>query len=288
MTIIENKNETVKLTPVVGNTLNIGAGFTGLGFRHNQFNGVMDPMIMADHYTMTVPTFGAHPHAGISAVSVLFEDTDGKFNNRDSLGNDFDIEAGDLYWLNAGSGAIHDEAPRQGARIHGLQVFVNLPASLKQSAPSSLHIKRKDMPTLEGQGYRVRLVLGQSNQQQSEESAVWPVTILDGYADKHAQFIHQVQKDFNTWLYAVESDIEFQLEGAWQRLAQGQSIALTYNQLATLVVRGTQSKQSHFVVISGQPIKEPFVQQGPFAMTTQEEINQVIAKYEAGELGQLT
>eukprot|EP00903_Cladosiphon_okamuranus_P005214 g5212.t1 len=123
----------------------------------------MDPFIMVDHYTMTEPTFGAHPHAGLSAVTVLFEDTEGKFNNRDSLGNDFDINPGDLYWLNAGSGAIHDEAPRKGASIHGLQIFVNLPGRMKHQAPSSLHVKREDMPTLKGQGYRVRLVLGRSN-----------------------------------------------------------------------------------------------------------------------------
>lgn len=283
----EIKNETISLAAVAGNPLNIGEGFTGLGFRHKQFDGVMDPLIMADHYTMTLPTFGAHPHAGISAVSVLFEDTEGKFNNRDSLGNDFDIEAGDLYWLNAGHGAIHDEAPRPGAKIHGLQVFVNLPAKLKHNTPNSLHIKQADMPTLQGQGYRVRLVLGESNRQASKDSAVWPVTILDGFADNRAHFIHQVQVGFNTWLYAVESDIEYQLKGQWISLKQRTSIALTYAELKQLVVRGAGSQQSHFAVFSGQPIAEPFVQQGPFAMTTQQEIDEVVAKYEAGELGSL-
>lgn len=287
MSIYTNNNETITSSAVLGNPLNIGEGFTGLGFRHKQFNGVMDPLIMADHYTMTVPTFGAHPHAGISAVSVLFEDTEGKFNNRDSLGNDFDIEAGDLYWLNAGSGAIHDEAPRPGATIHGLQVFVNLPAKLKHNAPSSLHIKREDMPTLEGQGYRVRLVLGESNGESSMDKAVWPVTILDGYADNSAQFVHQVQAGFNTWLYAVEGDIEYLLGEQWMRLEQGSSIALTYLQLAQLAVKGTETEQSHFAVMSGQPINEPFVQQGPFAMTTQQEIDEVVAKYQGGELGQI-
>ena len=287
MTTYENKNETIDFSPVTGSPLNIGEGFTGLGFRHKQFNGVMDPLIMADHYTMTVPTFGAHPHAGISAVSVLFEDTEGKFNNRDSLGNDFDIEAGDLYWLNAGSGAIHDEAPRPGAKIHGLQVFVNLPAKLKHAAPSSLHIKREDMPTLEGIGYRVRLVLGESNGHSSQDNAVWPVTILDGYADNRAQFTHQVQSGFNTWLYAVEGDIEYQLGGHWASLKQGSSIALTFEQLQQLKVRGAAPTQSHFVVMTGEPIKEAFVQQGPFAMTTQQEIDDVVAKYEVGELGQI-
>ena len=72
---------------------------------------------------------------------------------------------------------------------------------------------------------------------------------------------HQVQSGFNTWLYAVEGDIEYQLGGYWASLKQGSSIALTFEQLQQLTVRGTASKQSHFVVMSGEPIKEAFVQQ---------------------------
>lgn len=147
MTALKNINATQQVK-VTGNALSVGSGFTGIGFRHSQFEGTMDPIIMVDHYTMTVPTFGAHPHAGISAVSVIFEDSEGKFNNRDSLGNDFDIEAGDLYWLNAGSGALHDEAPRQGAKIHGLQIFVNLPVNLNTNHLALCISKRKICPLL--------------------------------------------------------------------------------------------------------------------------------------------
>ena len=112
----------------------------------------MDPIIMVDHYTMTSPTFGEHPHAGLSAISLLFEDTVGQFHNRDSLGNDFDMQPGDLYWLNSGSGAVHDEAPREGSKIHGLQIFVNLPAHLRHQDPSSLLVQKDSMPILEGDG----------------------------------------------------------------------------------------------------------------------------------------
>lgn len=274
-------------SPVVGNPLNVGSGFTGLGFRHGQFGGAMDPLIMVDHYTMTEPTFGAHPHAGISAVTVLFEDTQGRFNNRDSLGNDFDIHAGDLYWLNAGSGAIHDESPRHGATIHGLQIFVNLPARLKHNAPSSLHVKREEMPTLEGQGYRVRLVLGKSNGLATSATPVWPVTILDGFADSTSGFTHHIQPGFNAWIYAVNGDIEYQLQGQWLSLKQSQSSTLSAADGEVLKVRGSSQSQSHFAVISGEAINEPFVQQGPFAMSSQAEIDDVVARYHAGDLGKL-
>lgn len=273
--------------PVAGNPLKIGSGFTGLGFRHSQFFGTMDPIIMVDHYTMTAPTFGAHPHAGLSAVSVLFEDTEGQFNNRDSLGNDFDIHAGDLYWLNAGRGAIHDEAPREGARIHGLQIFVNLPARLKYDAPSSLHVKREDMPTLEGQGYRVRLVLGESNGVATAATAVWPVTILDGFTDHSSVFQHAIQTGFNAWIYAVEGDIEYRVRGEWFSLKQGESSTITKADGEAIAVRGSSCSHSHFAMLSGETINETFVQQGPFAMSTQRDIDEVVARYQVGELGQL-
>ncbi|QTN40796.1 pirin family protein [Marinobacter salsuginis] len=275
------------LAQIKGTPLSVGSGFTGVGFRHVQFYGAMDPFIMVDHYTMTEPTFGAHPHAGLSAVTVLFEDTEGKFNNRDSLGNDFDINPGDLYWLNAGSGAIHDEAPRKGASIHGLQIFVNLPARMKHQAPSSLHVKQEDMPTLKGQGFRVRLVLGQSNGVETDAASVWPATILDGFADKTSVFEHRIQAGFNAWIYSVEGDIEFHVRGEWFTLHQGESSAIVGTEGETVTIRGKSPSSSHFALLSGETINENFVQHGPFAMSTQQEIDEVVARYNAGELGSL-
>ena len=91
-------NEKIKLSQTVtGKPLNIGKGFKALSFKHDQFGCLMDPLIMMDHYTMSSPTFGAHPHAGMSAVSILFEDSLGHFNNRDSIGNNIDLQPGDVY-----------------------------------------------------------------------------------------------------------------------------------------------------------------------------------------------
>src|SRR6056297_211452 len=111
-----------------GAAMTRGTGFEALSFIHRQLDGLMDPLIMVDHFTMTEPTFAPHAHAGLSAVSVLFEDSTGSFRNRDSLGNDIELAPGDLYWLKAASGAVHDEAPTPGSRTHALQIFVNLPA----------------------------------------------------------------------------------------------------------------------------------------------------------------
>ena len=103
-----------KLMPVYGKPFSVGTGFKALNFTHAMFSGSMDPIIMVDHFTMTEPTFGPHAHAGLSAVSILFEDSEGPFSNKDSLGNDIELMPGDLYWLKAGRGAVHDEKPRPG------------------------------------------------------------------------------------------------------------------------------------------------------------------------------
>ncbi|WP_244183119.1 pirin family protein [Vibrio hangzhouensis] len=247
----------------------------------------MDPILMVDHYTMTSPTFGAHPHAGLSAISVLFEDTVGHFHNRDSLGNDFDIQPGDLYWLNSGSGAIHDEAPRDGSKIHGLQIFVNLPTRLRYQDPSSLLVKKDSMPVLRGEGYQVKLALGESNGYQGINSPVWPFTVLDGFVTRDSSFGHQVPIHFNCWLYSVEGQLEYLVHDNWYRLEQGDSVAFTELNGAEIKVRGTSPTNSHFVILSGEVIEESFIQYGPFVMSTNKEIDEVIERYQLGELGSL-
>lgn len=143
------------------------------------------------------------------------------------------------------------------------------------------------MPTLEGQGYRVRLVLGASNGCTTEATSVWPVTILDGFADNTSVFEHHIQADFNAWIYAVEGDIEYQVLGEWFRLKQGESSTITEANGEAVKLRGRSASRSHFAVLSGATINESFVQQGPFAMSSQEQNDDVMARYQAGELGQL-
>lgn len=276
--------------PQHGKALEIGNGFNALAFREKDFFGAMDPLIMVDHYTMTAPTFGAHPHAGLSAVSVLFEDSEGGLHNRDSLGNDFDVMPGDLYWLQAGAGAIHDESPRHGASIHGLQVFVNLPSALKKTAPTSLHVKARDIPVYDHRGSRVRIVLGNSNGIDGHQAPALPITILDGRINPQANFYHRLKNAENAWIYAMEGELQLTISGQEVHLSKGQSIALSSHvkaSLNTLRLSNPGTEPAHFALFAAMPIAEPFVQKGPFVMSTDEEIAQVEADYAAGRLGHL-
>lgn len=271
---------------IAGKPISVGSGFNALSFKHDMYSGAMDPLIMVDHFVMTKPTFGPHAHAGLSAVSILFEDSQGAFHNKDSLGNDVDLMPGDLYWLKAGSGAVHDEKPRPASRTHALQVFVNLPANMKYDAPSSLHVKASDMPTLMGDGYRARLMLGKSGKIQSKQSPTLPMTILDVKLEKRAWFEHIIPAGQAVFLLSTEGSAEVQRGREKGTLSQGSSIAFGEATADEAVVLSATAP-AQIVLLQAAPISEPFVQRGPFAMSTQTEVEAMFAAHRAGKLGSI-
>lgn len=288
---LRNEVPTVHITPAKrGNFLKIGDGFTALTFRDNDFFGMMDPLVMVDHYRMTKPTFGAHPHAGLSAVSVLFEDSLGKFHNRDSSGNDFDLMPGDLYWLKAGSGVVHDESPRPGAQIHGLQVFVNLPSAIKKSEPNSLHVKAQNMPIYEKNGSRVRIVLGSSKGMVGSKSPALPMTILDGRIEPKSSFEHPLIHNENAWIYALEGDLKLNISGQELTLFAGQAVAISQrleNLEREIQLSNQGDKSAHFALFAAKPINETTFQKGGYVMSSDSEIKEVEAAFAAGKFGYL-
>tara|TARA_R110000868_G_scaffold405021_1_gene683914 strand:- start:3693 stop:4475 length:783 start_codon:yes stop_codon:yes gene_type:complete len=255
--------------------------FEALSFIHRQLDGLMDPLIMVDHFTMTEPTFGPHAHAGISAVSVLFEDSTGSFRNKDSLGNDLELAPGDLYWLKAARGALHDEAPTPGSRTHALQIFINLPAAQKLEAPSALHVAAAEMPVIEGPGHRVRVMTGKSNGVGGATPPALPFTILDIALEANGTFTHRVDLGTATWLHVIRGEIEVELDGTRHQLSSDVALAtLGAHEIRLLSDEGEQA-----VLLGGAPLREPFVQKGPFAMSDADQLAAVVAAYEAGELG---
>ncbi len=271
--------------PLKGNPLSVGQGFDASSFRARDVGDVMDPLVMVDHYVMTEPTFGAHPHAGMSAVSLLFEDTRGRFHNRDSLGNDFDLQAGDLYWLKAGSGAVHDESPRAGARVHGLQVFVNVPQSRRFDAPASLLVRAAEMPVLETADYRVRVALGDSNGVVGAKSPALPMTILDGTIAPGGHFSHGVASRRGVWIQAIEGSLRVTTGEASQVLGAGEALAISSDVFSEVRLNNISEGRAHFALFEGEPVNETYVQDGPFVMGSTAEIADIRTAWETGQLG---
>ena len=264
-----------------GERMTRGEGFEALSFIHRQLDGLMDPLIMVDHFTMSQPTFGPHAHAGISAVTVLFEDSTGSFRNKDSLGNDIELAPGDLYWLRAARGAVHDEAPTPGSRTHALQIFVNLPAAQKLDAPNARHVAAAEMPVIEGPGHRVRVMTGKSNGITGATPPALPLTILDISLQPGGRFTHRADPGDATWLHLIRGEVEVVLDGVRHRLSSETALAAHgAGEIRLLSGEGGQA-----VLLGGTPLREPFVQKGPFAMSDTDQLAAVIAAHKAGELG---
>ncbi len=266
-----------------GRTIAIGGGFSAKSYRHSEFQGLMDPLIMVDHFVMTKPTFGTHAHAGLSAVTVMFEDSEGAFRNRDSLGNDIDLAPGDLYCFKAARGAIHNEEPRPGARTHALQVFVNLPAEKRHDAPAAFHLAAKDIPNLSGDRANARLVLGESKGVTGAPAPDVPLTLLDIDIQAGGQFAHQGESGQHAWILAIKGASTVTWNAASTDLQPGTAIALA----GAIDISISSELGAHVVLFRGHPLRQAFVQRGPFAMGNAAELDAVEADYRAGRLGSI-
>lgn len=275
-----------RLGPVVaGVPHNIGTGFSARHFSEEMFAGAMDPLLMVDHFVMTAPTFDPHLHAGISAVTAMFEDSEGSFLNRDTLGHNIELRAGDLYWLAAASGAAHEEKPAPNARVHALQIFVNLPERLKRSPARSLQVSAGDIPTIRSDGHRVRVVLGASGTINGETGTPEEMTMLDGFLEAGGCFNHGLPEGRQAWIYAVAGTVTVTVDGEERVLEAGSATAV----VAGLVtdVDFSADAPAHFVLMAGKPIHEEFVKHGPLVMSTAEDVRRTLADFAQGKFGRI-
>jgi redox-sensitive bicupin YhaK (pirin superfamily) len=129
---------------------------------------------------MSAPTFPPHPHAGFSAVSYLFLDSETGIDNRDSLGTRNLIRPGGLHWATAGSGIVHEEIPAEpGKTVHSLQIFVNLAPERQGIAPFALSLEPQDVPVVKLPGAKVRVPVGDFRGARSPLHPPTEVTMLD-------------------------------------------------------------------------------------------------------------
>lgn len=263
----------------------IGNGFTANHFSEEMFDGRMDPLLMVDHFVMTAPTFDAHLHAGISAVTAMFEDSEGAFLNRDTLGQNTALKAGDLYWLTAASGAVHEEVPQDGARTHALQIFINLPRRLKKGHARAFHVEAKDIPILEASKSRVRVVLGRSGEVAGADGTPEEMTMLDGSLQADGRFAYQLQVGWQAWIYAVSGSLILRMSDEHCALEKGTATTIGAGTESEIVIES--SVGSHFVLLAGKPIREPFIKHGPLVMSTADDVRQTLACYANGQFGQI-
>lgn len=278
---------------VAGHDMSIGEAFWAKHFGEQEFGGLMDPVVMLDHFHMTGPTFSAHPHAGISAVTYVFEDATGAHVNYDSLGNHGPINPGALHRFAAGRGAVHTEQPEgDGQHVHALQIFVNLPASKKFDAPYAVHVESHEIPAFNAPGVRVRVVSGSSNGVSNPHSARLPepFTLLDAFLSRSSAFSHELSRGWNGMIYVVSGSLRIEAGGKVRHLMAGDAVSVALDRdvaESAAPVRFVSDDDCHFVVLSGPALNEPIAKHGPFVMNTREQLEDRISAFQNGEFGQI-
>ncbi|WP_342086210.1 pirin family protein [Dyadobacter sp. OTU695] len=258
--------------------------FAARKVRSIHFNGLLDPLIGFDHFELTTDVFGPHPHAGMSAVSYLFEDS-GHYQNLDSSGTDIVITPGSLMWTWAGRGIVHTEFPvPEGSRVHGMQVFLNTAASRKQLPPQALFIDSRDMPVSSLNGARVKVVTGHTDLVSNPTETPDHLTFLDITIEPGQAFRHDLPTGWTATIYIVSGKAIFANNNKSWIMTTGQALAAgRSDRLETLLL--TAVSDVRIILLSGKALGEPIFSAGAMAMGSEEELGKAISDFEEGRMG---
>lgn len=247
-----------------------------------------DPFLMLDEFNSEskddyIGGFPSHPHRGFETVTYMLE---GHMLHEDHMGNQGNLRSGDVQWMTAGRGIIHSEMPQQDeGRMHGFQMWLNLPAAEKMKPAQYRDIPASDIPSVALEnGGTVKVIAGEVEidgktvagpiQGLSTEPRYWDVQLPAG-----ASFEQAIAKGLNTFLYVFEGDLT--VGEPPRKLDNGTAGLLGDGDHLTLRAGDNGAR---VLVLAGKPIKEPIAQYGPFVMNTSEEIEEAINDYRAGKL----
>ena len=228
---------------------------------------------------------GPHPHRGFETVTIVY---DGEVAHRDSTGQGGVIGPGDVQWMTAGAGILHEEFhseafTRQGGRLHMVQLWVNLPAKDKMTPPAYQALLDADIPRvpLAGGVGQVRVVAGEFGGVTGAAHTFSPMQVLDLSLAAGQSVRLPVTEGWNTALVVLAGQARINGE---HRATQAQLVVLSQQGDALQLEAETEVKA---LLLSGQPLNEPVVGHGPFVMNTMAEIRQAITDFNSGRFGQM-
>ena len=264
-----------------------GAGVKLLRTLGQRQNSRLDPFLMLDEFgsfdaSDYIAGFPAHPHRGFETVTYMLE---GHMLHEDHMGNKGHLRSGDVQWMTAAHGIIHSEMPQQqSGRMHGFQLWINLPAREKMKPASYRDIPAAKIPTVSlSNGGKVKVIAGEVVD--GEQRVAGPVQglatkalYLDVHLSQGQSFTQAIPSAHNALIYVYEGEVTV-----------GEAATSVGTHAAALLNTGDQlvinaSSDARFLVLAAQPLNEPVVQYGPFVMNTREEIEQAISDYQSGKL----
>jgi redox-sensitive bicupin YhaK (pirin superfamily) len=228
-----------------------------------------------------------HPHRGFETVTYILE---GEFEHEDSAGHRGALRAGDVQWMTAGAGIIHAEMPsarirEQGGRVHGFQIWVNLPARLKLTRPRYQEIAGDKIPraqTPDGKA-RVRVIAGEALGARAVIDTHTPIVYQDWSIDPEADVTVPLPRDQAALVYVFEGSVGV---GDGDRTVEDGRMALLGPGDAVRL-RG-RAASGRLLLLAGVPLGEPVARYGPFVMNTEAEIIQAARDFQSGRMGEIT
>jgi quercetin 2,3-dioxygenase len=296
MTTASEKNEKIRsVTNIVKATRQLeGAGFVVNRPFPNQEMALFDPFLLLDE--MGPMELGAgeakgapdHPHRGFETVTYMIS---GKMEHRDSHGNAGRLGPGDVQWMTAGAGVVHSEMPaedfqRQGGRMHGFQLWVNLPQRDKMIKPRYQEIPGSQIPKATSPNglVSVSVIAGEAMGEKAVIETRTPIIYLHYRIKPGGVVNQQVPHDYNAFAYVVDGAGSFGVEG--ERGRDGQMIMFAPDGDALRIENPADASLTlEVLIIAGVPLNEPIARYGPFVMNTEAEIHQAFEDYRRGRMG---
>jgi len=240
-----------------------------------------DPFLMLDEFGSEnkddyIGGFPPHPHRGIETVTYMLC---GEFEHEDSTGAKGKMSAGDVQWMKTGGGIIHSEMPAMTeGKLHGFQLWINMPAKYKMNKPEYIYIDAKEMQIHKDDDKKVKVIAGKFGEAEGPVKGhnIEPV-YLDIEIEKEKEFNFNLPSTHNSLIYLIEGEVKV---GEQNHNPVKDSTLIILTRGEKLKVSGlTKAK---FLLISGKPIGEPIARGGPFVMNTKEEILKAVQDYHNG------
>lgn len=276
----------------------VGDGFPVKNlFSYDRLGQAISPFLLLDyaapyHFNPTTEQHGvgSHPHRGFETVTIAYQ---GEVSHKDSSGGGGQIKTGDVQWMTAGAGLMHEEFhseefAKSGGLFEMVQLWVNLPAANKMTAPKYQAIEAQEIPVseLENGAGHIRVIAGRYIADQLEyrgpAATFSPVNVWDGELKaQHTHHIH-VPVDHNTLLVVLSGEM---LVNGMQKVQDSSIVLFAQDGEADIQLEALQD--SKFLLLTGQPLNEPIQGYGPFVMNTKDEIIQAFNDLNSGKFGEI-
>lgn len=254
-----------------------GAGVNLVRVLGNNTVHIYDPILMLDSFDSENPEeytagFPMHPHRGIETISLL---SSGKMVHRDSLGNEDTITDGEVQWMTAGSGILHEEKLPPSDRLLGVQLWLNMPRESKMASPEYYSIKKEQIEEIQIEGGTLRLISGQYKEHGGFQGKYSPLDYYHIYLKANKKFTIEMEMDKSVLLFLLLGDAkvadEVISEKTAVKLSEGTSVDIE-----------ALDEDIQILYISSNKLDEPIVWGGPVVMNTREELELAFRELENG------